>query len=135
MANRWPINCQRLRHGLSPCRGLNIEDCMTGADYLKLIKRPVEKIDVPGWGEVFTRGLTASEYDDFAESCRSADGKWRTNVGMLFRYGVVDVHGAHVFTDADVPKLNELTYGTARPIMNAIMRLSGLTADADAGKS
>lgn len=105
---------------------------MTGADYLKLLKRPIEKLTVPQFGEVHVRGLTAPEYDTLEmKSVKQIEGKdaFVLNTAFAIRYGMVNADGSHVFTDADLPALANLPNAVARPLRVKILNLSGVGID------
>jgi hypothetical protein len=111
---------------------------MDAKGYLELLKRPVEKIVVPQWGEVLIRGLSSSEYDRYERaSYREVPGKgveFHSNTAVLVRYGVVNDAGQHVFSDDDLPALaDKLTAEIARPLRAGIFKLCGVGVDV--GKS
>lgn len=102
---------------------------MTGADYLNLIKRPVEKIHVPHFGEVHVRGLSAPEYETLeSKSMRTIDGKEQfvVNSAVAIRYGMVNEDGSPIWTDADLQALSQMPMNVVLPLRNRIMRLSGV---------
>lgn len=103
---------------------------------------PRETVKTPK-GEVTVRGLTGDEWDGYEAACvrpgaDDAGGRVRANRALLARLSVVDpATGAHLFGDADVPKLAGLPVACLTPIANAAMRLSGATKEAaeDAAKN
>ncbi len=101
---------------------------MIAAEYLKLLKRPVEPLTVPQFGEVYVRGLSAPEYDQYEHASVKGD-KFIPDTPTLIRYGMVDADGNHVFSDADLPALADLPSEVARPLRAQILKLSGIGAD------
>lgn len=90
---------------------------------------PRETVDVPGFGPVTVRGITGAEYARYEEASTVPGEKgepptFRADRGTLVRLAVIDPQtGAHVFTDADVPRLRDLPYAVLAPICHAAGRL------------
>ncbi len=105
---------------------------LTAAELLTKCQRPVEKITVPQWGEVYIRGLSAAEYDVFeAAGVREVDGKRKyvSHTPTLIRFGVVDADGKHVFSDSNLTELASIPAIISRPLELGILKLSGIGTD------
>jgi hypothetical protein len=100
-----------------------------------------EKVDVPEWGgDVFVRGLTGDELDNFQGSIRqfrpSFDGKGMEPVliqdGMRAKLLVkclVDELGARLFTDQDASALGGKSGTVIDRLYDVAARLSGLSEE------
>ena len=95
--------------------------------------RRIEKITVPGFGDVHVRGLTAAEYDEFEAGCVVGDGDAKTsraNRPLLLRHCVVTAEGTKVFRDDQIEMLAGLDSWITSPIAAKAMEMCGLGAKA-----
>ena len=94
--------------------------------------RKVEHVDVPDFGRVYVRGLTAAEYDEFEAGCVVEDGNGksvsRANRPLLLRHCVVTSDGKKVFRDDQIEMLAGLDSAITSPIAAKAMKMCGLGA-------
>jgi len=94
--------------------------------------RKIVQVDVPDFGTVHVKGLSAAEYDDFEASCivvgESGDMTRRANRPHLIRHCVVTPEGTKVFRDDQIEMLAGLDSWITTPIANKAMELCGLGA-------
>ena len=96
------------------------------------VPTPVEPVQAGDWGTVHVRGLTGAEYDEYERACVVEVGRKkeaRANRAVLVRMCVCDEAGALIFKPGDEAELGGLPAGIVNPIVNAAMRLSGVTGD------
>ena len=95
--------------------------------------RRIEKVAVPGFGDVYVRGLTAAEYDEFEAGCVVGQGDQKTsraNRPLLLRHCIVTPEGTKVFRDDQIEELAGMESWITSPIAAKAMELCGLGARA-----
>lgn len=103
-------------------------DQILGADDIQ-----TEKVPVPEWGgDVYVRGLSGKERDQFESSLVEFRGKHRTlrlqNVrARLVALSAVDDEDRRLFTDADVELLGRKSAAALERVASTAQRLSGLS--------
>lgn len=97
---------------------------LSRADVLS-IKPTFEAVELPaGAGTICVRNMTAGERDRFeARQVRDPHTDFRARVIVL---GTCDTDGKPLFTEADIPALNELPGEVAEPIVDAVLRVNKL---------
>ena len=86
-----------------------------------------ETLEVPGLGTVRVKPLTAGERDRFEQAGAESGGKYVR--ARFLVAGVVDEAGRPIFTDDDLPRLDELPAAVVQPVVEAIARLGKLTPE------
>lgn len=90
-------------------------------------------IEIPEWGGlVRVKALSGAERDLIEQKQFDQKGKSpRVNVAgfraRLVVFGVVDPDGKRIFTEADIPAINEMDGGVIDRIATAVSELSGYT--------
>jgi len=108
---------------------------LSKADILGAVDLQKESVDVPEWqGEVYVRGLTGAERDQFENSIISMRGKDQkinlSNIrAKLASLSICDEDGNRLFTDADVQVLSQKSAAALQRIFAVAQRLSGLAAE------
>jgi len=88
------------------------------AQKLKLLK-----VEVPEWGgEVFVRELSAKEQDEIADVVRK--GQTLSNA-KLAAMVLCDENGIPLFTDKDIPQLEQVSGNVLGKVLTASAKLSG----------
>lgn len=90
-----------------------------------------ELVDVPEWGgQVYVRGLTASERDQFEFAVvRARDGQAkRVNIrAQLVAWGLCDEAGHRLFSDAEVAQLGRKSALAMERVFDRVRHLSAMT--------
>src|SRR5688572_21562387 len=92
---------------------------------------PLKSVKVPEWScDVYVRTITAAERDAFEQrQLELSGGEERKNiVGIRARLVVLcacDDAGKPIFTEADVPSLNELSAKAVNRVFNVAAPLNG----------
>ena len=108
---------------------------LSKADILGAVDLQKESVDVPEWqGEVYVRGLTGAERDQFENSIISMRGKdQKINLAniraKLASLSICDEDGNRLFTDADVLALSQKSAAALQRVFAVAQRLSGLAAE------
>lgn len=87
---------------------------------------PMKTLDVPSWGPVTARALSAAEGDLVVQSKESPVRQMALAVSL----GVCEPNGAKVFTAADVDALTGKSARSLKVIFDAVLELSQVTAAA-----
>lgn len=108
---------------------LNREDILGADDIL------IEQVPVPEWGgDVFVKGMTGSERDQFEAGVISIDGeKQRVDMrdirAKLCSKSICDEDGKKLFSTADVKELSQKSAVALQRVFKVAQRLSGITDD------
>jgi hypothetical protein len=92
------------------------------ADQIAGILVPTESVEVAGVGVFNVRGLTAKETE-------SLEGRKDVATRLLL-LGLVDGEGKRLFSEDKSEVVAKLPQKIAKPIQEAVMRLSGMSANA-----
>lgn len=93
---------------------------------------PTETVAVPEWGgDVIVRALSVNDANKFG------DIQKETAMGALIVASVVDEAGQPVFTEADIPALQEKSFAALKRVQDAVLRVSGMdqASPKDSGNS
>lgn len=94
--------------------------------------RRIDPVDVPGFGRVFVKGLTAAEYDEFEDGCvvtlPNGDMRRKANRPLLLRHCIVTETGTKVFKDEHIEQLAGMDSSITNPIAMKAMSLCGAAA-------
>ena len=94
------------------------------------ISRATSTIEVEGIGEVHCRELSAGTMGLLQkENIGSPGSSEMAQLAIVLIGGVVDDKGKPMFTNADRPKLLEMTMKPLQVISDEILKLTGLTND------
>ena len=102
--------------------------------FLKPIERPSESISVPELGvNVTVQGMTARERSEYDAQFRLPSGKPNKKKQLQGRQLLliaccVDENGEHLFTASDADQLGNLPASVVEPLVDAALRVSGMTA-------
>lgn len=102
-------------------------------DTLRALKRRTEPVDVPDWGRLYVRSLSAKERLEW-ETVRFPDGENKPDrpqaVALMVRLATVDEAGNVVFTDEDVDWLRDEADSVATSLLyEKAVELNALTKD------
>jgi len=89
--------------------------------------RRIETVDVPEWGGEVNIGIMSGAQRDAFDALVHGDG--RISRAALVLSFALDVDGNQLFTEADIPALNAKSHKGLDQIIDAGLRLNGLTAD------
>lgn len=91
----------------------------------------VSKVELPGIGHVFVRGLTLAERDKFEASLlRGGELEIRDVRATLLTLSICDEHGRRLFADHEAEIVGQLPAELLQPAFEEAMRLSALTGEA-----
>ena len=98
---------------------------------LSSIDLAVEKIDVPAWGgSIFVRPFTGGERGLIEQESMDKDpAKVETFRARLVVRAICDEKGKRLFTDADIPALQEKAASAIDLVAKAVIKLNGMGAD------
>ena len=97
-----------------------------------------EDIEVPGWGTVRIRELSAAEYTEFAREfagVTTGDVEALKLFGRLVVAAVVDEQGEQLFTAADLEVVQCKSLRTLQYVAEQILRFNGIGGDEGAEKN
>ncbi len=101
---------------------------------LRKIGPPTEPYDIPGIGTVHLRGLTNMEAKRWNDGCeRDKEGRVCDPYAdaKLLVAAVVDTDGKPIFTEKHLTQIVELGELIVGPMINRVLRLSGMSNEAD----
>jgi hypothetical protein len=94
-----------------------------------------EEVDVPGWGKLLIREMTAADRITFEEFIKPEGVFDRANFyPMLAVRTIVDQDGNRLFEDAEYPALAGKSLKALEAVAEAAMRLNGIGIQAAAEK-
>ena len=103
--------------------------------FLKPIERPTETVNVPELGlSVVVRGMSARERSEYDAQFRTNSGKPNKRKQLQGRQLMMiacclDEDGKPLFQDSDASQLGELPASVVEPIVDACLRVCGMTSD------
>lgn len=107
---------------------------ITREQFLQPVKRPMEKVDLPEFGEgqhIFVSGMTAKERNEFDKQFQT--GKRGADLSEVREKLVVaaacDENGNRLFTWEDVQALGTQSAHVVERIVNAAQRVCGMSND------
>ncbi len=103
---------------------------LTAAELLEAAAVPSEAIDLPGLGTVYVRGLTAGEAGKVGQM-HNANQADRLAASMAC-WCLQDAGGQPMFQPTQVAELMAWRNDLVQPIVDAVLRLSGLEGGPDA---
>lgn len=104
-------------------------ELLTKEQILQADDRPIEEIEVDGWGgKVRVRGLTGTERDQYESSLLKASkqGDYRGVRARLVALSVVDTDGNRMFSFEEAERLSEKSAVALDKVFWVAQRLSGL---------
>lgn len=87
------------------------------AEQIAAITCPSEVVEVEVFGAFKVRGLTAKETEDLDERKDAAT--------RILLFGIVGEDGNRLFSDSQIAVVENLPQSVAKPLQQAILRLSG----------
>lgn len=103
-------------------------------DILKVQDIKIESVSVPEWGgDVYVKGMTGAERDQFESSIVEMHGKGNTRVKLenirakLVALTTCDETGERLFTSKDAEALGKKSAAALQRVFEVSQRLSGLT--------
>ena len=104
-------------------------------DILNVSDLVIERVPVPEWGgDVFVRGMTGEERDNFESTIVQLKEKNRVVImrnirAKLCSWSVCDESGKRLFSQSDVEELAKKSAAALQRIFKVAQRLSGITED------
>lgn len=103
---------------------------LTAAQLLELAAVPSERIELPGLGAVYVRGLTAGEAGKVGQMHNA--GRADRLAASMVCWCLQDADGRPLFQPDQVGQVMAWRNDLVQPIVDAVMRLSGMEGGADA---
>ena len=94
---------------------------------------PVKQVETEG-GTIYVRGMTAKERSEYDAQFRLASGKTNRKKQLQARSLMLvqhceDENGNKLFTDDDIPALEQMPVSVVEPLVDAACVVSGMTSE------